>query len=97
MYVILISSYYVLNVHRTTYKRLNSYLIIEKNTLLFDAGTKSIFALYTPTNIIPKYSHGLSHHKSWPFHHLSIGIGTLTNFKMLWSFVKYFTYCGSRR
>jgi hypothetical protein len=36
MYVILTLHFYVLNVHRTTYKRLNSYLLIEKSTLQFD-------------------------------------------------------------
>ena len=36
MYVIFTSRFYVLNVHRTTYKRLNSYLLIEKSILQFE-------------------------------------------------------------
>ncbi len=36
MYAIYTSRFYVLNVHRTTFKRLNSYLILEKSILQLD-------------------------------------------------------------
>ena len=39
MYLILISSFFVQFVHRTTYKRFKSNLVIAKNIPLFDART----------------------------------------------------------
>ena len=39
MYLILISNFFVQFVHRTTYKRFKSNLLIAKNILLFDART----------------------------------------------------------
>jgi hypothetical protein len=62
MYVILTSSFFVLIVHRTTYKKTNSYLLIEKSILQFDHLTLmyggSILALYsTYHNFIQIYSH----------------------------------------
>jgi hypothetical protein len=47
----LISSFYVRNVHRTTYKRRNSYLLIENNILQIDPVTPNakVSSLCIPT------------------------------------------------
>ena len=55
MYVILISSFFVHFVHRTTYKIQNCPVVIEKNTLYFDSEchTEKLYEFLTITNFKP--------------------------------------------
>jgi hypothetical protein len=90
MYVIFTSSFLVLFVHRTTYKKTNSYLLIEKSILQFDHLTpmEEVSWICIPKhNFIQIRSHAPYHHKSWGSHYFSIGIASITNFKTFCYFV----------
>ncbi len=85
MYVVLTSSFYVLNVHRTTYKRLNSYLLIEKSILQFDPLTprEKVSSLCISPIISYKITVALTIIINHPITILvSAGIVTITNFKI---------------
>jgi hypothetical protein len=82
MYVILISSFLVLNVHRTTYKRINTYLVIKVYFYLtsLPLGTKYL-TFVTNHKFIQINDHVPAHHKFQASLRCSIGIVTNKNYK----------------
>jgi hypothetical protein len=88
-------------VHRTTYKRRNSYLLIEKNILQIDTLPYNlrVSSLCIPPLLSYKYTVKvifIINPCLLNISVLSIGAGTLTNYKTFRPFVIKITYCGCK-